>query len=362
MAVSIQLMSALLRSRRAGMAGPGPHVCLRIAAPAASSVEPGASSRLPCGPIGFSGLFEQWRRAHLACGGAPTTPPYWKVLVGRFTVFLGHDHPDAVTAQDIRAYRDHLIGSGRRLRTARHSDFAALRALFRFAVENGLLPSDPTAGVRFRAERLGGGRPMLAFSMEEARAILAAADGQTIAARRWIPWLTALTGSRVAAIANLRREDVANINGIWCLRVSRLAGPVKTAASERVVPIHPALLERGFISFVQGLDRTRLFVHERDGAVSAYHPARSTVRHLTEWLHGLGLGIGRPARKDPNHAWRHWFKEQAFAAGIPEKITDAIVGHAQATTARRYGSVSVEAMARELEKIPGPVAWKGRRG
>lgn len=369
MTVSIQIMSALLRSRQDEAPSHGPSLRLRIATPA-----PGARPRAHASPEAgrpatFALLFERWRLAHLAGGGAPTTPPYWKVLMERFVAFLGHDRPEAVTAQDIRAYRDHLIGSGRRLRTARHSDFAALRALFAFGVENALVPANPTAGVRFRTERLAAARSMQAFSAEEARAILTAADGQTIAARRWIPWLTALTGSRVAAIANLRRQDVVRFGGIWCLRISRQAGPIKTAASERMVPIHPAVLERGFIAFVEGLDRHRLFVGERTGAGAgpgddgeAYHPARSTVRRLTEWLHGLGLDIGRAARKDPNHAWRHWFKEQAFAAGVPEKITDAIVGHAQATTARRYGSVSLAAMARELEKIQSPVPWRGGGG
>jgi integrase len=89
-----------------------------------------------------------------------------------------------------------------------------------------------------------------------------------------------------------------------------------------------------------------------------YNPGRSVTRRLTEWVHSLGLSIGRSKRKDPNHAWRHWFKERAFDCGVPEKIADTIVGHAQATTARRYGSVSVAAMDKELRKLPSPVAWK----
>lgn len=331
-----------------------------------SSVAEIATAVVASEPVSFTALFDAWAAHHLRCGGAPTTPPYWRLLVNRFVEFVGHDRPDLVTTQDIRSYRDHLIVSGRKLRTARHADFAALRALFHFGIENEFVSIDPTVGVKFRAERLAAGETMSAFSAGEARAILSAADRQTIPARRWIPWLTALTGSRVAAIANLRKQDVIQVDGLWCLRISRQAGPIKTAASERVVPLHSAILDRGFIAFVERTRRERLFFDtparssDRDGgsALSAssqvYNPARSTIRRLTDWLHSLELEIGRDVKKDPNHAWRHWFKEQAFAAGIPEKIADAIVGHAQATTSRRYGSVSIAVMARELEKIRPP--------
>jgi integrase len=390
MAVSIQIMAAMLQSRQAGPEPIGempyrPETrSLGSADRTVSPVKLSVVETSPvmerqtfradrpdppkANPVTFARLFQEWMRYHLDTGGAPTTPPYWKVLVERFVVFLGHDRPGDVTAQDIRAYRDHLIRNGRRLRTARHSDFAALRALFHFGVENELVPANPTLGVKFKSERLASAETMSAFSMEEARAILKAADGQTIPSRRWIPWLTALTGSRVAAIANLRKQDVVQIDGIWCLKISRQAGPIKTAASERIVPIHPDILKRGFLAFVERTGRQRLFVRDRTDEhlgsasnpaageqASPYNPARSTIRRVTEWIHSLGLDIGRAAKKDPNHAWRHWFKEQAFAAGIPEKITDAIVGHAQATTSRRYGSVSIAAMAQELQKITSPI-------
>lgn len=324
-----------------------------------------ASSLTP----GILSTFDLWRANHLSLNGAPTTPPYWHRLISRFVDHLGHDQLASVTSEDIRSYRDHLINSGRNIRTARHADFAAIRALFHFAVERKLIGSDPTSDVRFRLARLGTSAKMLAFSADEASAILSAADQQTLPCRRWIPWLTAFTGSRVATIANLRAGDVFEVEGLWVLRISRQAGPIKTAASERIVPLHPAILSRGFVEFARSVERERLFL-DADASdamrnspsnpfdpmsMARYNPARSTIRRVTEWLHTLGLEIGREHQKDPNHAWRHWLKERAFEAGIPEKIADAIVGHAQATTARRYGSVALRVMANEIAKIPSPI-------
>jgi integrase len=374
--VANQVVVRLLELERNAQGVPIAARDVRLVPPASLNITPasgivtavrGDAGRSDQQLLTFAELFEVWALQHVQTGGAPTTPPYWRVLIQRFVAFLGHDRPQDVTAHDIRAYRDHLIATGRRLRTARHSDFAALRALFQFAVENEFVTGNPTTGIRFKPERLAAAQAMKAFSPVQARGILAAADKETLAARRWIPWLTALTGSRVAAIANLRKQDVVQVEGIWCLRISRQAGPIKTAASERLVPIHSAVLARGFLSFVEKTDRERLFI-EKPLAVNGlqlmitaetgprvYHPARSTLRRLSDWLHSLDLGIGRDAKVDPNHAWRHWFKEQAFAEGVPEKITDAIVGHAQATTSRRYGSVSMVMMAEALEKIRPPV-------
>ncbi|QCI68960.1 tyrosine-type recombinase/integrase [Phreatobacter stygius] len=319
--------------------------------------------------MSFDELFEQWREQHLLSGGAPTTPPYWETLIQRFVAYLGHSDPARVSTQDVRNYRDHLIKSGRLLRTARHSDLAALRSIFRFGIEQGLLPiADPTSGVRFRSSRLVTSRKMMAFSDDEARTLLRAADLEDKPSRRWIPWLTALTGSRISTIVNLRHEDVVKIDDVWCIRISRQAGPIKTAASERIVPIHPLILERGFIDFVHSTGRDRLFINKDarrfilDGKTTTssipapYNPGRTTRNRLTEWIHSLGLDIGRSSGKDPNHAWRHWFKEKAFEVGIPEKITDAIVGHAQASISRRYGAVSVPVMFDELKKIPDPLS------
>jgi integrase len=327
-------------------------------------------------PHSLLSVFSAWRDHHIAHNGAPTTPPYWQLLIERFRDHLGHDDIRLVTAQDLRNYRDHLLSSGRNARTARHADFAAIRALFGFAVERQLLELDPTIGIKFRLHPLNQASRMLGFSEDEARRILSACDAQTIASRRWIPWLAAFTGARIATIANLRKQDIVEVDGCWAIRFTRQAGPIKTAASERVVPIHPAILEREFLGFVARVERERLFFTPSMDPVNGasrsnpfnetsrlrYNPGRSVTRRLTEWVHSLGLSIGRSKRKDPNHAWRHWFKERAFDSGIPEKIADTIVGHAQATTARRYGSVSVAAMDRELRKLPSPVAWvSGRR-
>jgi hypothetical protein len=35
-------------------------------------------------------------------------------------------------------------------------------------------------------------------------------------------------------------EDITRLSGIWCMKIVPEAGSLKTAGSERVVPLHPA--------------------------------------------------------------------------------------------------------------------------
>jgi integrase len=54
----------------------------------------------------------------------------------------------------------------------------------------------------------------------------------------------------------------------------------------------------------------------------------------------------------PMHAWRHTFKARADRAGITERTSDYITGHAQKTVGASYGAPTVDDMAAALEKFP----------
>jgi integrase len=59
---------------------------------------------------------------------------------------------------------------------------------------------------------------------------------------------------------------------------------------------------------------------------------------------GGKLGVADSGLK-PNHAWRHTFKQIADRAGISERMSDYITGHAHRTIGARYGAPTVERMA-----------------
>ena len=70
------------------------------------------------------------------------------------------------------------------------------------------------------------------------------------AARRWAPWLCGYTGAWMSEITQLRTVEVVDVRGIWCIDLKHPARTWRTRDSERFIPLHPHLIEQGFLEFV----------------------------------------------------------------------------------------------------------------
>src|SRR5262249_61449945 len=71
--------------------------------------------------------------------------------------------------------------------------------------------------------------------------------------------------------------------------------------------------------------------------------------NIASWVRSLGI---TDRELQPNHAWRHTFKQIADRHGISERVSDAITGHAPATISRGYGAPTLSDMAKALKKFP----------
>jgi uncharacterized protein DUF6538 len=75
--------------------------------------------------------------------------------------------------------------------------------------------------------------------------------------RYWVPLLGLFTGARINEICQLHVSDIKKEDGLWCLDINdeskdpKNPKKLKNLASARVIPIHPQLVELGFINFVQ---------------------------------------------------------------------------------------------------------------
>jgi integrase len=70
---------------------------------------------------------------------------------------------------------------------------------------------------------------------------------------------------------------------------------------------------------------------------------------LATWVREIGVA---DPELQPNHAWRHTFKQIDFRIGLLEKMLDAICGHAQASTGRTYGEPTLADKAEALRRFP----------
>ena len=310
----------------------------------------------------WDAAFAAWEREHTIAQKQPTTRPQYRSMIDKFAVFTKKP-PAEIARDDLHRWTDHRLKDVT-LSTIRSSDLAVLRAIIEAAKRAELLPdSFVNPATAFRLPRTSGtsvnSGDRRGYTNEEAKVILLAASKATDPLLHWVPWILALSGARVSEVAALRPFDVKTIDGIVAFSVTPEAGRhVKSAHSIRSVPIHPAVLDAGFMAFVESRkDADRLFfdVRKTRRGVGAVKPAKGAVAKLRKWVRKLpGLTIGAVHGVDPNHGWRHRFRTVALDAGVDSRVVDAICGHAPATVGAGYGSVSVKAMANSLRKLSVP--------
>jgi len=206
-------------------------------------------------PVKFETLFVGWAKEKQPM--QKTVYEYKRALVN-LTSFLGHDDATRLTPQDLVAWKSKMIEVNMHPKTIRDAKLAPVLAILQWAVDNHRLPDNParrvTIGLKVRAA--GSKR---SFSDDEAATILAAANMETDPVKRWVPLLGAYSGARLSELCQLRTQDITEVDGIWCMRFLPEAGSLKTAGSERVAPLHPAILEAGFVQFASKLPPGPIF-------------------------------------------------------------------------------------------------------
>lgn len=317
-----------------------------------------ASNQTP-DPVSILALLESYiSEAALA----PATVKKWRRQVAAFVAFIGHDDATRIVLPDIVGWKERLLSepnSGGRIvsaRTVRDTYLAVLKSIFRWAVSNGKLPLDPTLGVQVAGKRKATARDR-GLTDEEAAIILAATlappqgrlSRERSFAQRWIPWICAYTGARVNEISQLRGEDVMRQDGIWAILITPEAGSVKTGVA-RTVPLHPHLIEQGFVAAINGIEGPLFFDPARHRGGKDGNPQYKKVgEHLAKWVRELGV---TRTTVWPDHGWRHRFKTQARLVGMDPETRDAIQGHAPRSEGEAYGEVPTELMFREIAKLP----------
>jgi integrase len=304
-------------------------------------------------------LFERWVECKRP---ARATVDRWRGVFLRLDQDFSSNGAASITPDEAQEWAGKLISEERTARTVRDVWVVAARTVFAWAADQKLAPKNPFANVQVSVPRKNRSRETKAFRAEEVETILRAASAVTDTsrashgARRWVPWLCAYTGARVGEITQLRGADVVQQEGVEAIRITPEAGTVKTRHA-RVVPLHEHLLAQGFLAFVQAKGKGPLFYEAsregRDLADDATNPRKPRYvkarEHLAAWVRSIGVS---DKELQPNHAWRHSFKQRADRAGISERMSDFITGHAARTVGASYGAATVEDMAAALKRFP----------
>jgi integrase len=315
---------------------------LQFASPLRQAKAAGASAK----PLSFNDLLKSWAAERKP---QQKTVYEWTRVLRQFAEFLGHDDATRISSDDVIRWKDAMVQSGLRSRTIQNSKLAPVRAILQWGADNRRIDGNPAERVSIEVRTLANERKR-SFTDEEAITVLDAAKVEKDPVRRWVPWLGAYTGARVSELCQLRREDILQIDGIWCMKMDPEAGSLKTSSSERVIPLHPALIDNGFLSFVKSIRSGPLFAKLKPDKFGKRGGNGTKV--IGRWVRSLGLV---DPRLSPSHSWRHRIKTLGRRHGLAQDILEAITGHGRRTVADNYGEYPVEALYRELSKIPAVV-------
>jgi integrase len=308
----------------------------------------------------FDDLFERWRLERKPSASTVTT---WLSYVRALKKQLGHNDPHRVTKSDLLAWKDALITAGYALKGIRDGQLASVRTLYAYAVDNDLLTANPAQGIKIQIKRRAGSGKQPYTDQEVAR-ILELADKERKPELRWLPWLMAMSGARVGEVAQLWGSRITNLEGIYVMQIAPAedGGSLKNEGSERTVPIHPAILERGFLDFVLAKGEGPLFYgggrkRSSSRTPGQRHTSKGPTNRLAGWVRKQGFTDGR---KSPTHAFRHWFKTACQKAGVQDSVADAIQGHSgNRGEADGYRHTGIRVMADAIARIRVPCAQAG---
>lgn len=319
--------------------------------PKAARFPPFQATPAAPGGITLTDLFDRWARE---TGPAPSTRSTWRGIIDSLTKHVGYGDASRITPEQVIAWKDARLATGRAVKTINDSDLACIRALYRWGITNRLVKENPALGVQVAAKRKAG-TAMLPYQESDVARLLAAAERESLPYRRWLPMLAALTGARIGELAALWGSSVIEREGVLGINIapSPDGATLKNAGSERFVPLHPAIIRAGFVEFSEVKGHAPLFYGKpaRRGS-EAKHPSKGTANHLATWIREQGFDNERIA---PAHGLRHFWKSAASRAGIPDSIADAIQGHSDDRAAARYRHISIAQMKEAMDRFPVPV-------
>ncbi|XKH00176.1 site-specific integrase [Marinobacter nauticus] len=306
---------------------------------------------------------------------SPSTVNGWRAYIDRAHQFFEHRAAAQITRRDVQAFADGLIAGDEKAtprgkpltgKTVSDNYIAALSAIYKFAIDRERLKDDPTYRIKVKRQKT----QITGYSREQVKTILLASrekpskrtKQETANIRRWIPWLAAFTGARIAELLWLERKDISSTEGITYINIQASqeegeAKRVKTDNSTRSVPLHPAIIREGFLDYCRSLPEGEKYLFPGDWADQNGNRTKTPANKLRDWIKRQ-LPNADWKRLSPNHSFRHWMASECRKASINGDHARVLAGHEAKDDHGRYGPADVPILFEEIRKIPSPHEWK----
>lgn len=254
---------------------------------------------------------------------------------------LDHQTRELPVTEIVEKYRDDDETPRLNARTINDKALGAISAVLGYAVTNGYMASNPASGLKARSRS----------SREPSRVPYSVSDLQTIfnspifteghrpkggagEAAKWLPLLALFSGARVDELGRLRVSDIQHEDGVaFMFFRDQEKKELKSASSRRKVPIHPRLLDAGFLEYLSDTQKAgneMLFPKLKSKRTQA---TASFSQWWSRYTSRLGIKDGRKVF----HSFRHTAKREMREQGLDKWLQDALLGHSSADVGEQYG-------------------------
>ena len=228
-----------------------------------------------------------------------------------------------------------------------------LSGLFNFSVRNGFMLTNPADGLQIRSQK----RPDQerdAYTTEDLEKLFGSEEYRDSKHRSsyafWAPLIALYTGCRLEEICQLHLNDIRQDDGVWVFDINSMEEKrVKTKSSQRLIPVHPKLIEIGLLDHVESLrerGEKRLFPElrqRRDGY------GQTVSKWFQRYKDRCGIEEGKTF-----HSFRHTFITHLKHKQVDPFMIHELDGHTiDSETMGRYGKrYTPQILLREaIEKI-----------
>lgn len=310
-------------------------------------------------------------------------------MLGRFEEWFGPQKKiKSLTTIDIGEYRDALLKLPKRYPTKGKQALALreaiknpnnaelikpqsaekylnlTRSFLNWCTDEGYIDTVP--GKKISIEYSVNEKPRLPYDEDQLRALFSSPiwAGCFSKARRskpgnliiqnayyWIPLVGAYTGMRCGEIVQLRHKDIRTLNDIVYIDVNDdNQKKLKTKYSNRRIPLHPRLMEWGFLEFLHGraspASDERIF---KEVSISKQgDPSHAYSKTFSRYLKDVGVKNSHLSF----HSFRHTFSDACDNASITEPQRKAMMGHSDQSASAQYGTgASIPVLFEAMSKI-----------
>jgi integrase len=337
-------------------------------------------------------LFEAFARDN-PNGSRPETMKQSRTVVELFSQFAGKHLPAAaINKKEVRDWKEALrhypvkatetaefkgqdfrqtVDTNRKLKKRAISDktlnryLAALGSYCKWLVAHGYLNDVPTSGMFIKVDKSR--QKVFPYKVDELKTIFSSplyvgclSDRKPHTAgnhhvrdhRFWVPLISLFSGARMGEICQLMTSDIVEKGGSWVLRITNDDSEekhLKTKGSQRIVPIHPMLIELGLLSLhKQMVARGEEWLFPEIILDSRGSRSGKLSDSYRKYVRRIGVKIDNSVNF---HSFRHSFTDALRGAGHLDHQFAFLLGHTQNNVTGRYGALQEGDLARRRALI-----------